>query len=239
MKTLSAEEWHTEFMLALMATNASEREVAEAAADVESFCADSGQSPAEAFGDPRAYVAQLGIGRPESWRDRLGYLIHVPSLLGIFVVFDGVHHLVDGDSSSLTVGHLVAAVLLTATTVAFATAFFRGRMVVASVIAGLGLAVSVLGAVTLDRSLLEYPPALGIAAGAALLVATATVGTVQSLRERAEAQAAVAERGIPAGKTENRRGVLAIVVAHWSVVIAAFVFAWAIALIARLAGPTG
>ena len=236
MKTQTPEAWHTELHLALLAANATEEQVAEAVADVESFCADSGQSPAEAFGDPRAYVAQLGLSRAITWRDRLEYLVHVPTMLGIFVTFDGVNHLVDGTRSSLTWGHLAAALLLSLTTVGFATALFAGRKLVTMLVGATGMSAAVLAAVTIVEPLVAYAPVLGIVVGIVTLAITATIGTIGSLRDRAAARAALAARGLP-GPTEG--GTWTIVMAHWSVVVAAFVFAWVIALVARLAGASG
>jgi|GEM_PF-5422208 len=240
MKPMTAEEWQTEFFLALTAANATEREIAGATADVESFCADSGQTPTEAFGDPREYAKQLGLGRSTTWRERLGYLIHVPTMLGIFVVFDGAHHLAAGTTSSLTWGHLTAAGLLTLTAVGFATAFFQGRGVVAWLIGAVGLTGSVLAAVTLDRVVVDYPPTLALVLGGLLLVVPATVGTVQSVRERAAALAAATSEGGPGNVSDDDRlGLKVIIASHWGVVVAAFVFAWVIALVVRLVAPAG
>jgi len=239
MKSTSTDEWMTELYLALTAANATELEVAETVADVESFCADADQTPAEAFGDPREYVEQLGIGRSTTWRERLGYLVHVPTMLGIFVVFDGAHHLTAGTTASLTWGHLAAAVLLTATTLGFATALFAGRRVLTWVVATVGMTASIVSAVTLDRAVLELAPALSLVVGGLLLVVPAAVGTVQSVRERDAALAAARRVGTPARSTdEDRLSVRVIVASHWAVVVAAFVFAWAIALVAKIA-PAG
>jgi len=239
MKTMTTEEWHTEFFLALTAANATEGEVAEAVADVESFCADSRQSPLEAFGDPRAYVKQLGIGRSTTWRERLGYLIHVPTMLGIFVVFDGVRHLVGGTTASLTWGHLAAAGLLTATTVGFATALFAGRTVVMALVAVVGMTAAILSAVTFDRAIVELAPAVSLVVGALLLVVPAAVGTVQSLRDREQARVAAQRVGRPeSDSSDTKLAAWVIVASHWGVVLAAFVFAGVIALVAQLV-PAG
>lgn len=240
MKHMTAEEWQTEFFLALTAANATEREVAEAIADVESFCTDSGQSPEEAFGDPREYAKRLGIGRSTTWRERLGYMIHVPTMLGIFVVFDAMSHLAAGTTASLTWGHLAAAGLLTATTVGFATALFRGRTVHVWLVATVGMAAAIFSAVTFDRAVVELAPATSLVVGALLLVVPAAVGTVQSLREREEALAAAQRVGRAETMTADNKLVgWAIIASHWAVVVAAFVFAWVIALVVKLAAPAG
>lgn len=53
--------WSTDFVLALRERNVPGTDIGDALAHVESFCADSGESASDAFGDPAEYAASLAF----------------------------------------------------------------------------------------------------------------------------------------------------------------------------------
>ncbi|NLF05836.1 MAG: hypothetical protein GX593_12655 [Actinomycetales bacterium] len=226
MKHLTDDEWKTELFLALTAANASEREVTEAMADVESFCADSGQSPAEAFGEnPRAYVQRLGVGHRTSWREVAEHAIHVPTLLGIFVVLDAAQRVATGEPFTLRWGHLAAAAILCVTTFAFFTLFFRGRKVLTWLAGAAGMAATVLAAVYVTAPITSFAAWFALGGGIALMAVPATVNTVQALRAEPVAQ--------DIDPSAERPSTWVIVAAHYGVVVVALVCATVLALVLR------
>jgi len=226
VKHLTDEEWKTELLLALTGANASEREVAETLAEVESFCADSGQSTVEAFGeDPRAYVRRLGVGHRTSWREAAEHAIHVPTLLGIFVVTDAAVRAAAGEPFTLRWGHLAAAAVLCVTTFAFFTLFVRGRAVLAWLVGAAGMTAAILAAVQVTAPLASFSAWFALAGGIALMVVPATVNTVQALRAEPVAQDIDPSAGRP--------GTWAVAAAHYGVVVVALVGATVLALVLR------
>ncbi len=90
--TTDDKAWQEEFALALRLTDATGAEVGEALAEVEAHLADSGQSAADAFGDPRAYAASLPVPKRRPtvasvlWPAGLG----LAAYLGVTLVFEAV-----------------------------------------------------------------------------------------------------------------------------------------------------
>ena len=64
-ETLTDREWLDQLTLALRLRDVSGRAIGEALAEVESHLAESDQSAAESFGDPRLYAAELSFAATE------------------------------------------------------------------------------------------------------------------------------------------------------------------------------
>lgn len=58
-------KWEQQFVLALRSREVSGTAVGAALAEVESHCADTGQTAQEAFGPPLAYAASLDFAVPQ------------------------------------------------------------------------------------------------------------------------------------------------------------------------------
>ena len=56
--------WESDFVLRLRMSNVSGRDIGDALQQVRAHCAESGQTPREAFGDPLAYADSLPLKRP-------------------------------------------------------------------------------------------------------------------------------------------------------------------------------
>ena len=108
--------------------------IGDALAEVDAHCADSGQSPQEAFGDPVSYAETVARGQPCAVRDRrrrLPWLYGVKALAtltGVLCVLDGADAAVHGTRASVTAGELAAVGFGTAAVVLIiATVLRPGR----------------------------------------------------------------------------------------------------------------
>jgi len=103
----TAEAWQQELVLALRLRDVPGRRIGEVLAEVEAHCADSGQSPAEAFGDPQAYAAQATpAGRRLPVRSWFPQAVATP--LGVVALLEGTVAVVDGVRAALTAGGLLS-----------------------------------------------------------------------------------------------------------------------------------
>jgi hypothetical protein len=111
--------WRDSLISELRTRELSGDRIGQALADVDAYCADSGQTPADAFGDPIAYAQQL-IEAHAPERKSFARRILLPtatsfaSLVGILGLLDGVDGLVHGTPAEVTAGQVTAVVLGTA-----------------------------------------------------------------------------------------------------------------------------
>src|SRR5262245_36541409 len=108
----STDEWREAFVLQLRLRDVPGARIGEALAEVETHCADSGHSPLEAFGDPKAYAESLarGTGSPTSPRRALSFkdiLRTLATLAGIGCLFAGANGVAHDVPGVLTTGNLV------------------------------------------------------------------------------------------------------------------------------------
>jgi hypothetical protein len=109
----TAAAWQSELVLALRLRDVPGPRIGEVLAEVEAHCADSGQSPAEAFGDPEAYAAEVTPGwQPPPARSWLLQAVATP--LGVTALLSGAA--ASGRSAGVTV--TVGGLLSVAVTVA-------------------------------------------------------------------------------------------------------------------------
>lgn len=106
--------WAEAFLLELRLADVPGRDIGAALAEVASHCAESGESAAEAFGDPAEYARNLDLpAGSDADVPAVGSVIPwVVQALGLMLLADAAHALVDDEPVTLTVGHLVAAALL-------------------------------------------------------------------------------------------------------------------------------
>jgi hypothetical protein len=94
--------------------------IGEALAEIDTHCADSGQSLDEAFGDPVDYARALARDAPPTGSARTpgrpwtSALMALGTLGGILCLLDGVDAVTHGLRAALTVGQLVTVVAGTA-----------------------------------------------------------------------------------------------------------------------------
>lgn len=109
--------WIDDMVVELRLRDVKGTAIGDAVASVESHCADSGETPGEAFGDPRTYAASLTF--PEE--DRAGDTIRewatvmapvVVGLAGFSLATGAVTAMLDGDAVPVTWGGIAAAVFL-------------------------------------------------------------------------------------------------------------------------------
>ncbi len=117
------DEWRDSFLLELRMRKVPGARIGEALAEIETHCADSGQSPGEAFGDPVAYAQALahslraeaagGTGSPWlryglSWRNGLGAFAILGGILSLLEGIDAVAHTTPG---VVTAGQITSTVV--------------------------------------------------------------------------------------------------------------------------------
>ncbi|HYN94703.1 MAG TPA: hypothetical protein VES42_12715 [Pilimelia sp.] len=115
------DEWRDAFLLEARMHQVPGDRIGEALAEIDAHCADSGQEPAEAFGDPVRYAGELArsappaAGRAGPGRELLGHVrTAVATLAGIAGILSGVDALADGERGVLTAGQLASVAAGTA-----------------------------------------------------------------------------------------------------------------------------
>lgn len=118
--------------------------IGEALAEVDAHCADSGQTPTEAFGDPIAYAQSLiaihapaPVGPVRRWW--LPTARAFATLAGVFGLLNGVAGLADGGRGEVTAGQVAGVALGTVlfpvvAAALFSPALFRRRPAWAAVV---------------------------------------------------------------------------------------------------------
>lgn len=126
----AADQWRDAFAVQLRLRNVPGAKIGEALAEVDTHCADAGQSPLEAFGDPQAYAETLsaGLGSPTTPRtpvSRKDALTTLSTLAGIVCLLEGVDSTAHSLPGTLTAGHLAGVIAGTAGVAAILTLLFR------------------------------------------------------------------------------------------------------------------
>jgi hypothetical protein len=182
-------EWADAFVVELRLADVPGAVIGDALAEVGSHCAESGESPHDAFGDPVEYARSLDLpAGPQVGTPSLGSAVPwALQALGVLLVAAAAPPLAEGEPFTVTTGHVAAAVLLAAALVAlqrWGTAMLRlvvSRPVVAwlVVMAHFGLLVAVLALA--DGVVAKVPAGAALAVGGAALLA-GTVWVLAVLR---------------------------------------------------------
>lgn len=179
--------WAEAFLLELRMLDVSGQHIGAALADVESHCADSGESAADAFGDPVDYARELDLPRDDTrftLRETAGL---GAGLVGLFLTVYAAGAWAIREDVPVTVGLTTVVVVLTAAlTLMVRNPEPVARAVVARpwllVVANVAVVAAVLGMLLgLDATLLTLPPLLVGAVGIGLVV----WHTVEALRTQA------------------------------------------------------
>ncbi|HEY0000206.1 MAG TPA: hypothetical protein VGB74_07115 [Actinoplanes sp.] len=127
--------WRDALIAELRMRDVSGIRIGEALAEVDAFCADSGQTPAEAFGDPVEYAKSLidvhnsDPTTPTRVRQVVrGTGLAFATLAGVFSLLNGVEGLVVGGPAEVTAGQLTSVALGTALFPFVAMAIFDPRL---------------------------------------------------------------------------------------------------------------
>ncbi|MFN8084936.1 MAG: hypothetical protein U0Q14_11965 [Dermatophilaceae bacterium] len=173
MKPDALSPWYRDLVVALRVRGASGREIGDAVAAVQSHCADSGDTPEEAFGAAQQYADALPLAAPapsgltllvNTWPSWLG-------LLGLFLAlacYDAWHTNTPVSVSVGTVVLLVVIVALAVGIVRFMGPVWRHRVLTWAVLS-LAFALGLLAQVTLRQSAFSLPLAVAAPLAAVLL----------------------------------------------------------------------
>lgn len=169
---LPDDDWRQELVLALRVRDVPGRRIGDVLAEVEAHCADSGQGPREAFGDPEDYAGELAPGgRPTLVRPWL--LKAAATALGVLALLSGVDATVHGGRPSVTVGVVLS--LLVTLALAAVVVLRLNDLVRSGWRAWLGLSVGFVALTTLPallpQRLLSLPARPVLLAGVLLLAA--------------------------------------------------------------------
>ncbi|MBX6748877.1 MAG: hypothetical protein IRY85_04265 [Micromonosporaceae bacterium] len=127
---MTSDGWREAFVVELRLREVPGPQIGEALAEVDAHCVDSGQTPAEAFGDPVDYAARraAGLGKvPPAqqmpwWRTAWRSAATVAGTLGVLSGVDATAH---GHAGEVTLGALLTIVLAPALIVAAAQLVLR------------------------------------------------------------------------------------------------------------------
>lgn len=182
-------KWAATFTMELNIRQAAGEEIGAALAEVDSHCAESGESAQEAFGDPIEYASQLELSsQPVKKQHQMG--IALPQMFqaaGMLGVLWALLPFARGEAVTLHAGELGLLVLCLATIAALAwqaqlVVRLVGRKPVTAVILGAGI----LAAMILTAALLRHPvaevPAGGLLGFGGVILAVATIWGLQSIR---------------------------------------------------------
>jgi hypothetical protein len=111
--------WRDSFVTAMRLRRVTGRRIGDALAQVDAHCADGGEEPELAFGDPVDYATKVAEEvRPEDRSPSLSPLraglLGLGVLLGVLTLLSGVAGLASGDPAVLSVGNMVGAAVGTA-----------------------------------------------------------------------------------------------------------------------------
>jgi hypothetical protein len=167
--TATDRRWQEEFVLTLRLDDVTGPAIGQALAEVEAHCLDSGESAAEAFGNPREYADRLALRDASTAPFHLtpGLIVNALALVaGLTLVVPAAGAALRGDGElTLSVG-FAASVALTGAIVLGVTVglrFLLQRPVVATFVLGIAIAAAAVVATVLTRplfSLAAWPTAV-------------------------------------------------------------------------------
>lgn len=190
-------KWLDELTVELRINNVSGKSIGDMLASVEEFLADSGQSPQQAFGEPRSYALQLATAQPPAERGEpgwSGYRVRVggsATSLVAFLAFSAAltpwlqgGPLLLGGWQLLLLAMLGALVLALPLYLPWLLRHFWAMLTLPLVGAAAGLLGTWLTPASTDGALLVLAPAVVLVFSVAVLLALSAFGTVSTLREK-------------------------------------------------------
>lgn len=229
-ETKADKKWLDNFTLELRLQNVSGQDVGDALAHVESYCADSGETPAEAFGDPGQYAQELGL-RPDdpepALRRRLREALPpLTGLVGLLVFLPAAPAVYRGAPVTINVwqiGFILLLVAIFIAAIANLGALVRnkwalGAFAVAGPLCGVGIAVS--GTTAAGSPALVLPALPVVITAAVVIVAAALWGQLRDPNQDGDPIVRPTDTGTSAIKNRHQSRILQIL-PHWLLVIAA------------------
>lgn len=182
-------EWSSEFIIEARLQEVHGTAIGDALAEIDSHVVESGESPWDAFGDPKAYAATWARDAPKVADESvLGLIIPaVVQTLGMLAVLNALHPLLAGEPFELTVGQLCMLGLLVAAFALLAwkaDAVIRGvldRPIAAFAVSFVWLAALV-GVLFIPGVVATLPAWWVVVLGAVVLVAGTVVEIARALR---------------------------------------------------------
>ena len=171
------DEWRDGFLTQARLLEVPGPAIGEALAEVETHCADSGQSPGEAFGSPDRYARDLARGlriRSPAGRRLRSLLLAAAALAGIFLLLAGAGGLPHDHPAEISVGDLISVVLGAAAVVAIvdlglATRARGSQALVMAACTG-GFVAAIAPRLLWTQRVAEVPVPAALAAGLALVL---------------------------------------------------------------------
>lgn len=172
-------QWAGDFIVELRLHGVSGGDIGAALAEVDSHCAESGESGAEAFGDAGEYARSLGLPETEEQATAAVLRRTLPTLVqlaGMHAVITAAPEIAAGQAMSVTVGALISALVLVAAFLALGLwpdrtlGALAGPRWKAAVIVSLSLALIVAPTILLRQELLAAPAGPSLAAGVVVLL---------------------------------------------------------------------
>ncbi|MBF9132308.1 hypothetical protein I0C86_25660 [Plantactinospora sp. S1510] len=172
------DDWREAFLVEARLRRLPGTEIGEALAEIDTYCADSGVDPTEAFGEPAEYATALAhgrrsgrgspAGRRQLWR---GVLVASGTLTGVMSLLAGVDAATRDVRATVTVGQLVSVAVGVAGIVGVAAFLLRpGRRRFGGfdwrfgLVAGVGIAVTTVPQLVWPQEVLRASawPLLGV-----------------------------------------------------------------------------
>ncbi|GAB3308053.1 hypothetical protein EK0264_07450 [Epidermidibacterium keratini] len=172
----STKNWNDRFILRLRARGVSGPEIADSLKTVQTHCADTGESPPEAFGDPVEYAESLGF----TPRTEVGAALWgLPAFLGTSFLLEGLVGVIRGEPVAFTGWDFAmwGVVVAFSVLVALALSKLRSPWLVLGGLVGIFLALSAMSSALDAPTLLELEAWILLAAGGVLVA-----GTVLAIR---------------------------------------------------------
>ena len=122
--------WRDAFVIALRMRDVPSDAIADHLKVVETHCAESGESPTEAFGDPTTYAESITPEQSGSERIREVGMMIPPAVVGLLagmLLVEGVIGLANGRPVEVTVGDIAGSALLVVAAILMVTLVFRLR----------------------------------------------------------------------------------------------------------------
>ncbi len=169
-------DWETGFVTELRMLDVDGRRIGDALEEVRAHCAESGEAPAAAFGDPAAYARSLALPAEPA---RLGstVVLALVGLAGMQLTLTSLMAWLAAEPYALTTGLLVAAALVVLVVV-LAARHLRAvveRPVRSIVVGALALAAAVAAGELLTAAVVRLPAPPVMALGIAMLLGSAVI----------------------------------------------------------------
>ncbi len=178
MSPLTSRQWTDAFVVKLRLLNVPGGRIGDAIAEIETYCADAGEPPEEAFGDPEAYAVSLAPTLSQNRPTRTDLIAAtVPAItgfVGLMIALPAVRALTAGTTVEIGWGLLTSTLLFVgvcAALVGLLPRLVESRLTLA-LFCVVGLAAIVATAVLIPGVAFRLPAVVVLVIGVAALVAS-------------------------------------------------------------------